>query len=49
MLEHPVGPLTCADAHWLFSILNKEFVNELVRRGYDPETINFSVALTKRK
>ncbi len=46
-LAHPHGGTARADACWLYSILNKQFIDELVRRGYDPETIRFSVNFVK--
>jgi hypothetical protein len=36
-------PRSC-DGHWLSSVLNLAFTDELDRRGYDVTTLRFSVA-----
>ena len=46
-LSHPLGPTSRADAQWLYCILNKSFISELERRGYNPATIRFSVESVK--
>jgi len=43
MLHFPPGRQTQCDGHYLSSVFNNEFVAELVRRGYDIETMKFSV------
>lgn len=43
MLHFPNGQGTKCDAHWLSGVFNKEFIDELFRRGYDPTTMRFSV------
>lgn len=43
MLYHPLGMQTSCDAHWLSGVFNKEFTDELTKRGYDVATIKFSV------
>lgn len=43
MLYHPLGVCTTADANWLSGIFNREFTEELTRRGYDVSTMKFSV------
>lgn len=43
MLHFPLGMQTRCDGHWLSGIFNKEFTEELERRGYDVSTMKFSV------
>ena len=43
MLFHPLGVSTSSDAHWLSGIFNKQFTDELERRGYDVTTMKFSI------
>ena len=43
MIYFPVGAQTKCDAHYLSSIFNQTFTNELVNRGYDITTIKFSI------
>jgi hypothetical protein len=43
VLHYPLGEQTVCDARWLAGFFNDEFCAELVLRGYDPETIRFSV------
>ena len=43
MLYHPLGFQTKCDAGWLSGVLNKDFTDELDRRGYDVTTLRFSV------
>lgn len=43
MLHNPLGQSTTSDSYWLAGVFNKEFTDELARRGYDPTTLRFSV------
>jgi hypothetical protein len=43
LINCPVGYGTKSDGHWLSIIFNKEFEEELRKRGYDPTTLKFSV------
>ena len=43
VLHWPGGSSTKADGHWLSSIFDQEFTDELLKRGYDPTTLRFSV------
>ena len=43
MLFHPLGMQTVCDAHYLSGVFDKEFLEELRRRGYDPRTLKFSI------
>lgn len=43
MLHYPVGFYMSSDGHWLSRIFNKEFTDELKKRGYDITTLKFSV------
>lgn len=47
MLHWPGGISTKSDAHWLSGIFNKEFTEELERRGYNISTIKFSIEPSK--
>ena len=40
----PLGKLTKADGAWLSGIFNREFIEELERRGYDKTTLRFEVS-----
>jgi hypothetical protein len=44
VLHFPLGSGTRSDAHWLSAVFDKAFVEELLRRGYDPATLRFEVA-----
>jgi hypothetical protein len=43
MLHWPSGICTKADGHWLSGVFDKAFIKELEKRGYDPQTMRFSV------
>ena len=43
MLYHPLGMQTVTDAHYLSNMFNKEFTEQLKRRGYDLKTLKFSI------
>jgi hypothetical protein len=43
MLDFPLGQRTSSDGHWLAYVFNREFTEELTRRGYDVKTLRFSV------
>lgn len=43
MLHFPEGISTKSDAHWLSCLFDKQFTDELSRRGYDPTTLKFSI------
>ena len=43
LLHFPLGISTRSDGHWLSNIFNKEFTDELDRRGYNVTTLKFSI------
>ncbi len=43
MLHYPLGQCTKSDAHWISGVFNKEFTDELTKRGYDVNTFKFSI------
>lgn len=43
MLHFPLGRQTVCDGHWLSGVFDKNFIEQLEARGYDPTTLRFSV------
>lgn len=43
MLHFPLGVGTSSDGHWLASVFDKSFTEQLAARGYDVATMKFSV------
>ncbi len=43
MLHWPGGESTRADGHYLSGLFDKEFTEEMKRRGYDLRTLKFSI------
>ena len=43
MGHFPLGICTKSDLHYLFNTFNKDFTEELTRRGYNIETLKFSI------
>ena len=44
---HPLGSQTQCDLAWLFGVVTPEVLAELKTRGYDPETLKFSIEPAK--
>lgn len=47
--KYPKGSQTKSDAMLLHSVFSKEFLDDLVDRGYDLKTLKFSVAIDWNK
>jgi hypothetical protein len=45
MLHFPLGILSSSDGHWLSGIFDADFVRHLRERGYDPNTLRFTVEI----
>jgi hypothetical protein len=43
MFYHPLGQDTISDAHFLHSVFDQKFTDDLKRRGYDITTLKFSI------
>ena len=43
MLAFPLGVQTQSDGHFLSCVFDKKFKEEMERRGYDIETLKFSI------
>lgn len=44
MLHFPMGAQTKSDGHYLAGVFNKEFIDEMERRGYDISTMKFEIS-----
>ena len=43
MIHYPLGSQTKCDGHWISGVFDKEFTDELEKRGYDVTTLKFSI------